>query len=70
MDHPSPHEHVTPAPHGAHAVPAGQPYFGAAEWEAFRAEDRRGAAVISSLMAGIFATGLLMYAAIAWIASQ
>jgi hypothetical protein len=63
MNHADPHQHGS---HGT-AAPTGQTLFPAAEWEAFRVEDRASAAAIAGLMAGIFTIGLILYSVVAWV---
>jgi hypothetical protein len=43
------------------ATAGGQPYFSAAEWENFRANDRQAGGTVAVLMGAIFGIGLLLY---------
>jgi hypothetical protein len=59
MTHPGSPEHghqTSPA-----SAASGQPYFPAAEWAEFQAEDVHAGKAVVGLMMGIFTTGLLLY---------
>jgi ABC-type phosphate transport system permease subunit len=55
MHEPGPTGQSLPATH------AGTPYFTAAEWENFKANDRLGGGIIVLLMGSIFTIGLFLY---------
>jgi hypothetical protein len=61
MTHPHMREH-----HAGHSAPT---VFTDAEWQALRTADKEAGRNIAGLMTGVFASGLIGYAIIAWIAS-
>jgi hypothetical protein len=67
MDH-----SATPGSTAPHTETApGHPYFPAAEWEAFRQDDKTAAKYIVGLMVGILIVGLFLYIGVAlWVAGR
>jgi hypothetical protein len=54
--------------HGGHSAAAAEAPFSNEEVQAFQASDIHAAAVIVVLMASIFATGMVLYAVVAYAA--